>query len=94
MNSKKKAVELLNNIGYECEYDSEKDDIHIWKQASPFFKLMYFDTNIKAEHDPKFELNIGTMNLDFESQKAHIKRLNSLIEVLDKIKELDEIRVL
>jgi len=41
MNSKEKAVEILNSIDRQCTYDKENNDIKIWDNPSNKINLFF-----------------------------------------------------
>lgn len=87
MNSKEKAVRILNNIGRECTYNKEKDDIAIWDNTHKKINL-YFKGNIFGENK-KFSFSISSSNCNLTKQKELHEKVGALIYALEKIKRID-----
>lgn len=86
--SKEKAVEILNNTGFECTYDKDNDDIRIWNTNSNKIDL-YFMGNLITGEDKKLSFSISSSNGDFKDQKNLHSKVDDLINALEKIKKID-----
>lgn len=90
MNNKEKAVKILNDIGYECEYDKENDDIKIWEQMSDEFTLYFLNKTLMSSEQSSFSLSLKSSSGGLENFKELRDNLTLVIGALEKIKKLDK----